>query len=221
MERLTNSIAAKVVSELNLEKDNKEVIAYGIFAMIQIALSIILVIIFGFIFHVVIEALIICFAGSILRKYSGGAHAGSPGNCLFIGTVICVGLAILFLYLMSLFINMETILCLGIMIFTAAYYLIYKLAPVDSAAKPIKRVEKKIRMKKGSIFVLSIYLIITMINIAAYVYLRDRRFLVYSLCLYGGTGWQVFTLTKAGHITMNRIDFFFNQIQKIMKMGGL
>lgn len=215
MEKLTNNIAAKVVSELNLDKDNKEVIAYGIFAMIQIALSIILVIIFGLIFHVVIEALIICFAGSILRKYSGGAHAGSPGNCLFIGTVICVGPAMVFLYLISPFINMEMILCMGIMIFTGSYYLIYKLAPVDSAAKPIKRVEKKIRMKKGSIFILSIYLIITIINVAAYVYLRDRRFLVYSLCLYGGIGWQVFTLTKAGHITMNKMDSFFNQIKKL------
>lgn len=212
MEKLINNIANKVALELKLDNDNKEIIAYGMFAVIQIGLTIIFVTIFGIIFNVVIEALVICFAGSTLRKYSGGVHASTPSSCTFMSTIICVGLAMLFSYFVNPFINLKLILCLGLIIFIWSYYLIYKLAPVDSAAKPIKKQEKKIRMKRGSIFVLSCYIIITIINIGIYVHLTDKRFLLYSLCLYGGTSWQVFTLTKVGHSTINKLDSLLNQI---------
>ena len=219
MEKLTNNIAGKVAAELNLDNDNKEVIAYGLFALMNMALSIILIIIFGMIFHVTMEALIVCFTGSILRKYSGGAHATSPGRCTAIGTIICIGQAILFLFLIGPVITPGLLLFLGIVIFTLAYYFIYKLAPVDSPSKPIRTKEKKIRMKKGSIFLLNVYVVIVGINIFMYIFLRDERFMVYSLCIYGGVAWQIFTLTTLGHSTANKIDTFLNEILKIKKGG--
>ncbi|AGK98407.1 accessory gene regulator ArgB-like protein [Clostridium pasteurianum] len=219
MEKLTNNIANKVAAELKLDNNSREIIAYGMFALIHIALSIILVIIFGLMFHVTIEALIVCFSGSILRKYSGGAHASSPGKCATIGTIICIGQALLLLYLFGSVINLKLLLFLGIVIFVWSYYLIYKLAPIDSPAKPIKTKEKKIRMKKWSAFVLSTYMIIVVINVAIYIFFRDTRFLIYSLCIYGGTAWQIFTLTRVGHSTMNKIDAFSNHIL-IIKKGG-
>lgn len=219
MEKLTNNIADKVAAELKLDNDNKEVISYGMFALIHIALSIILVIIFGSIFHVTVEALIVCFAGAILRKYSGGAHANSPGNCAAIGTIICIGLALFFSEVIGPVITSSVLILLGMCIFGVSYYFIYKLAPVDSAAKPIKSKEKKARMKKGSIFVLCVYLVIVIINVAINIFSRDKRFLVYSLCVYGGVVWQVFTLTKLGHSTVNKIDSFLNNILRIIKKG--
>ena len=219
MEKLTNDIAKKLAAELKLDNNSREIIAYGMFALIHIALSIILVIVFGLIFHVTLEALIICFSGSILRKYSGGAHASSPGRCAAIGTFICVGQALLFLYLLGSVINLKLLLFLGIVIFVWSYYFVYKLAPVDSLAKPIKTKEKKIRMKKRSIFLLSTYIIIVVINVAIYILLRDTRFLIYSLCIYGGVAWQIFTLTRVGNIIMNKMDAFLNQIVTIKKGG--
>lgn len=215
MEKLINNMASKVAAELKLDSDSREIIAYGMFNLIHIALSIIFVIVFGIIFRVMIEALIICFAGSILRKYSGGAHASSPGRCIGIGTIICIGQALLFLHLLDSVINLKLLLFLGIVIFAGSYYLIYKLAPVDNPAKPIKTKEKKIRMKKGAIFVLSAYIIIVVINVAIYIFFRDRRFLIYSLCIYGGVTWQIFTLTRFGHSIMNKINIFLNQILRI------
>ena len=217
MEKLTNNIALKISTELKLDNDSKEKIAYGMFALINIVLSIILVIIFGLIFHVAIEALTVCFTGSILRKYSGGAHASSPSNCAIIGTIICIGQALLFL--IGPVIAPVTVLILGIGIFSLAYYLLYKLAPVDSPSKPIKSKEKRSRMKKGSIIVLSAYIIIVMINAIFFISSRDRRFLVYPLCIYGGVAWQVFTLTHQGNSTLNKIDSFLNHILRIIKRG--
>lgn len=219
MEKLTNNIAGKVAAELKLDNDNEEIIAYGMFALIHMVLSVVLIIIFGLIFRVTIEAIIVCFAGTILRKYSGGAHASSPGKCAAIGTIICIGQALLFLFLIGPVITPGLLLYLGIGIFILSYYFIYKLAPVDSPAKPIRTKEKKARMKKGSIFVLSAYIIIVMINIAMYSYFGDKRFLVYSLCIYGGVAWQIFTLTTPGHNAMNKIDTFLNKILIINKGG--
>ncbi|MBK1809749.1 accessory gene regulator B family protein [Clostridium sp. YIM B02505] len=207
MEKLTKNIAAKIAVELNIGNDSKEVIAYGIFAIMQIGLSIMLVMVFGLVFHVVIEALVVCLVGSILRRYSGGAHASTPSGCIIITTIVCVGLAAVFSFVIEKFINLKYMLFLGMAVFLWAYYLVYKLAPVDSPSKPIKMEEKKTRMRNSAIIVLSMYLLIVIINILAYVYFKDKCYLVYSLCVYGGMSWQVFTLTKIGHITINKIDF--------------
>ncbi|MFL0267668.1 accessory gene regulator ArgB-like protein [Candidatus Clostridium radicumherbarum] len=212
MERITNNVAAKIAGELKLDNDNREIIAYGIFAIVDIAFSIFLVIIFGLLFHVTYEALIISFTGSILRKYSGGAHASSPGKCATIGTVICLGLALFFKFLLGYIITLRVLFILGIVIFVISYYLIYKLAPVDSPSKPIKKKEKKDRMKKGSIFVLSSYLLLVIISSIIYFYTKNKNFMVYSLCVYGGSMWQVFTLTKAGHSTVHSMDKFLSKI---------
>lgn len=219
MEKLTNNIADRVSKELKLNNDNRDVIAYGIFAFMNIALSIILVIIFGLLFRVILEALIICFTGSLLRKYSGGAHASSPGRCVAIGTFICIGQALLFTFIIGPIITLSLFMFLGVGIFILAYYLIYKLAPVDNPAKPIKSREKKIRMKKGSIFVLSIYITIVVINTVSYMFFKEKRFLIYSLCIYGGIAWQIFTLTRVGHSIMNSIDAFLNH-KLSFKRGG-
>ena len=195
MEKLSNNIANKVAVELSLDDDNREVIAYGTFALLQMLLSIILVFLFGLLFHVAFEALIISFTGSILRKYSGGVHASSPGICNFIGTIVCVGQAVLISFLISSVVNLKLIIILGVVIFIWSYYIIYKLAPVDSASKPIVKEEKRKRMKKGSIILLSVYLIITVFFILLYISSGERKFIFYTLCLYSGILWQAFTLT--------------------------
>lgn len=214
MESLTKNIASKIAQELNLNNDNKEVIAYGMFALIHMILSIGLVVIFGAIFDVLKEALIICFTGSALRKYSGGAHASSPSNCAIIGTVISVGQAMILLILFKYINSVIAIAVLGAMVFILSYYLLCKLAPVDSLSKPIRTENKKNKMRKGSIFILVAYIVIILVNFAFYVYTGKSNFLVFSLCIYGGTLWQCFTLTKAGHNIMNKIDSFLNKILK-------
>ena len=217
MEKLSNSIANKVSSELSLDEDNRQVIAYGSFALMQMFLSIILVFLFGLLFHVAFEALIISFTGSILRKYSGGVHASSPAVCNFVGIIVCVGQAVLISLLESPVVNFKLVIILGVVIFIWSYYIIYKLAPVDSIAKPIVKEEKRKRMKKGSIILLSVYLIITVFFILFYINSGERNFFTYVLCIYSGILWQAFTLTDLGHLLIGKVDLFLNH--KINKRG--
>lgn len=212
MEMLSNKIANIVSQELKLDKDNQEVIAYGTFAILQIIISIILVVIFGLIFNVTVESLIICLTTSVLRKYSGGAHSSSPYICTIIGTVICTAEAMIISFLIAPLVIPHIVIFLGIITFSVSYYLVFKLAPVDSPAKPIKTKKKIDRMKKGSNIVLSLYLLIFILNYFISLFFKESRFIVYSLCIFGGVSWQIFTLTKPGHFTLKKIDAFFYKI---------
>ncbi|KEJ04317.1 accessory gene regulator AgrB [Clostridium botulinum A2B7 92] len=216
-ETISNNIAKKIALELNLDNDKKEVIAYGTFAFFQTIFSIFLIIIFGYLFNVQIEALMISFTISILRKSSGGVHATSPNNCAIIGTTICVGFAIMVVLLTSSLINLNILLFLGAIIFVWAYYIIYKLAPVDSKAKPIEKSKRVKKLKKSSIITLSVYLVIILINFVLYYKMMNKKYIIYSLCVYSGIVWQTFTLTQYGHLVVKKLDDFLNYMVDIKK----
>ncbi|MBU3105917.1 accessory gene regulator ArgB-like protein [Clostridium gasigenes] len=209
---LSKKVAFKIANELKLDNDNKEVISYGIFAIIQMFYNLLLVILFAAVFNVVIEALIASFTIAILRKSSGGAHASSAKICVVVGTFITVTIGLV----AKINININSIMIIGVITFIWAYYIIFKLAPVDSAAKPIRTEKKKKRLKRSSIFILSIYLIIVGVSIMLYLYTKIDRLLIYSICILGGVIWQVLSLTKIGHEIVKIIDAFLN---KIIPMG--
>ena len=202
IENICEKISTYIAQELNFDDDKKSVINYGIFGFIQMGICIALVIIFGFIFNVTIEALIVSFTISILRKSSGGVHAHSPERCAVIGTVSTVGMALICKYINLSF---GFIILIGSIIFIWSYYTVYRLAPVDSIAKPIKNIEKRKRLKKSSIIILSVYLIVVVIDILCYLITQNSKVLVYLLCIYMGLLWQVFSLTKNGHLILGKL----------------
>ena len=206
IEKICNNFYTRIANELKLDDERKSVINYGIFAFIQMSFSIILVIIFGIIANVPIEALIVSFTISILRKSSGGVHASSPGRCGAIGTIISVGFGLIAKYI---HLKINSILFVGIIIFLWSFYIIYKLAPVDSAAKPIKNQERRKKLKRSSIIILSVYLIIVIVNIIYYYYTSNIIVLTYTVCIYMGLVWQIFSLTKSGHLILGKIDAVF------------
>lgn len=206
IEKISEKISSNIAQELNFDNDKKSIINYGIFALIQIGICIALVIIFGFIFNVTFEALIISFTISILRKNSGGVHATSPGRCAIIGTFASVGMALILKYINF---DFSLIIFVGSIVFIWSYYTIYKLAPVDSIAKPIKSLKKRKRLKKNSIMILSVYLIVVLIIILCYLVIKNYSLLTYILCIYMGLLWQVFSLTKCGHLVMGKLDKLF------------
>lgn len=206
LEVISKNISNKLKRELNLDEDTRSIIEYGIFAFFHMLISILLVAVTGAIFNVMIEALIISFSGAILRKFSGGAHASTPTNCAIVGVLISVIPAYI---VKNISLNSNYIIFIGILIYFISFILIYKLAPVDSPNKPIKKEEKIKRLKRGSIIILSIYMIFVIINISIYYVNNNNLSLVYSTGIYIGTLWQVFTLTKYGHIIVDKIDSFF------------
>lgn len=196
VEKLCKRLSSFISKELDLEKDKEAVVNYGIFSLIQIFISIGLVIVFGLIFGVLIEALIASFTGSLLRKSSGGVHADSPGKCTAIGTVMCVGIGLIS---KKIDISISLMIIIEICIFIWSYIIIFKYVPIDSLAKPIKKEEKRMKLKKASIVILTIYLIIITLNTILFHLSGEEKYIVYSLCMCFSIIWQVFSLTKSAH----------------------
>lgn len=206
LENLCNKISNYISQELNLDNNRKAIINYGIFAFMQMIICILLVMIFGAIFNVFFEAIIVSFTVSILRKSSGGVHASSPKACAVIGTISSILMAKIS---QNIQVDFKRLIIWGIIIFIWAYYFIYKLAPVDSIAKPIKNLEKRKRLKKNSIIILSTYLIIIIINFTYLYFIKNESSLIYISCIYMGILWQVFSLTKSGHLLLGKLDKLF------------
>lgn len=201
VEKLCKMLSSFISKELDLDKDKEAVVNYGIFSLIQIFMSIGLVVVFGLIFGVLIEALIASFTGSILRKSSGGVHADSPGKCTVIGTVMCIGIGLIS---KKIDISISLMILIEICIFIWSYIIIFKYAPIDSLTKPIKKEEKRMKLKKASIVILTIYLIIITLNTILFHLSGEKKYIVYSLCMCFSIVWQVFSLTKSAHYLFSK-----------------
>ncbi|MCR1951710.1 MULTISPECIES: accessory gene regulator ArgB-like protein [Clostridium] len=217
IEKLSKNIAYNLKDELRLEDEKTEIIEYGLHALIHMFISVLLVVIFGYIFNVMIESLIISFTISIFRRSSGGAHARTSLNCAIIGVLIAVIPSSL---LSKIVPNINYVIALGIIIFTVSLLITYKLAPVDTPNKPIKKLEKIKRLKKASIITLVIYMLIIIINLLLYKANSSEILLIYSICIYVGVVWQVFTLTNTGHYIINLIDTFLIKVLSFWKEGS-
>lgn len=210
IERVSKALAYGISSTLNMDKEREEIIAYGAFAFIQTVWSILLVITFGIIFNVLVQALVISLSISLLRKYSGGAHSSSPNRCALIGAVISTLLGMLVNTAVS-FMDFYQIALAGIISFALSYFIVSKLAPVDSAAKPIKKAETRRRLKRKSLCMLNLlFLAAAVLNALYYIY-DIQIVLACALCIYIGVIWQAFTLTKTGHLMLGAIDELFRK----------
>ena len=215
MERLARKLASNISRSLDYDDEKERVIAYGLIAMIQVAVTVILVFAIGLIVGAPVEALIICFSVSILRKYSGGAHAGTIEECTSISVIYCVAFALMSRRLLLPVLNTYSMLTIVIIVYLLSYTAIFKLAPVDSPNKPIKTDKKKRRMRKGSLITLSVYFVLSILFLLlSFKYNITNSF---GISLIFGIAWQIFTLTKLGFLFLNRVDFAVYKIFRIRR----
>lgn len=204
IDKFINHIVIRINDDIDLNEEKLEVIKYGIFAIVQISLSIIAVIIFGFIFNVLLEALIVSFTIAILRKSSGGVHATTPEICLLVGTAISVILG-------KLSINASEIIYIeNLVVYILSLIVVISKAPIQSKNKPIG-VKKKKRLKKKSILI-TISIISLSLSLLYFGYQKSKVNLIwYANAMSLGMLWQVFSLTKIGEKIMGFVDFFLNK----------
>lgn len=205
IEKVSKNIVSAIYKNSSMDKDEREIIEYGALILLLKILGISFVIIFGFIFGVILEALAFYFTVSILRKYSGGVHATSPTRCIIIGTFIAVVVPIL-INEVDKNLQLNLFIFMGIIILIFCYYTIFKLAPVDSPAKPIVNIEMRKQLKNQSMLTMFIMSILLVLLIMLYINYRYVILLRLSQCICIGVLWQCFTLTETGHIIIGKID---------------
>lgn len=208
IENITNKMTNVISEELNLDDNKKQVLNYGGFAIVHIFVSIILTVLLGLIFNVVVEALILSFSISILRKFSGGVHASTPRNCIFLGNFICISCAIIVKFVIIGNVMINSLIYLDLLGFLWCYYILYKLAPVDNPNKLLRNKKKKLALKKKSMITVVIYQSIVLIM----VLYSPNELVGYSTALLLGALWQCFTLTKPCFKVVTALDSFLNKL---------
>lgn len=216
IERLSNSIAFKISKILELDTEKEEVLAYGAFSLIQTVWSIALVMIFGLVFNVFWEAVIISFSGALLRKYSGGAHASSPNTCAVIGVIVSVGPALILDNLS--YTGAKYILIYACFALAFTYYIIYRYSPVDTPNKPIVKEETKIRLRRSAYKLTNTYLVIISLVYIYQVKQQNQAGLKIISSICTGILWQDITLLPLGHYIMSKLDIILKYIFSLI--GG-
>jgi accessory gene regulator B len=196
MEHLARKLASNIALSLGYNAEKEAVIAYGLIAIIQIIITVLLVLFFGILAGAPAETLIICFSVGVLRKYSGGAHAKTAELCTVFSVLFCTSTAVISKMLLAkIYYPVPMALAMAIT-FGLSFYTVYKRVPVDSLNKPIRTEKKKSRMKKGSLIILVIYLWLSVAFFmfgSTYTICRS-----YGISLLIGIAWQTFTLTYSG-----------------------
>jgi len=204
MEKLARKLARNISSTLSYDEEKEAVIAYGLMALIQVSATVLLVLLLGLAIGAPVEAMIVCFSASILRKYSGGAHADTAELCTLISGVYCTLTAFLSKHLLASIYSPAFMAAAALIVFILSFIIVYRFAPVDSPNKPIKTVRKRQRMRKGSLLILGFYVALSVtFFILSYKYGLFRS---YGISMLFGVSWQVFTLTQVGNNFIERLN---------------
>ena len=204
MERLANKIADKIALELAYPDERRQVLAYGLIAMLQTVLMTAIVLIAGALLNIFIESAILCFAVAILRKYSGGAHARSIASCTIVGVMFCIGFGFAMKSLGRVEITPVVLIIISVLTFSYALYIAIRKAPVDSLNKPIRTEKKRKNMKRATIVLISLYMVVSAILI---FYLNRSAVFVSALfCLLLSVIWQMSSLTNPGKRFLENMD---------------
>jgi accessory gene regulator B len=197
MERLANRVAEKVAKNGGLDDEKRRVIAYGLGALIQMLFLLLASLIFGLLFHCLIESMIIFTAVGLIKRSAGGAHSGTSGNCTVISLSSIFVMALISRFVIPIVTHYWYIyLIVALLIFGNAFFAIYKNAPFASPHKPITRPEKIRRLRRQSFLTVGAFLAVA---VALIVFgQKNPRLINASISLCLAVLWQSFMLTASG-----------------------
>lgn len=203
MEKIMKGLASRIALSLGYDTEKEAVIAYGLFAIVQIIITIVLALLFGFIVGAPVEAMIVCFSVSIYRSYSGGAHAHDAEFCTVISVIYCTFAAWLSTHVIPFYVPFIMLIAI-ILVYAFVFWISIRYVPVDSPNKPIKSEQKIKRMRKGSFIIISAYMALQL-----FFYFSSSQwpaFRTYGISLLLGISWQAFTLTPLGAILLDKLN---------------
>lgn len=215
LDEISKKISDKIANNTNADKNQSDVIHYGVMAIIHITVFIALISVLGIIFNTFMPILTICLSAAFFRQNSGGAHAESSLLCTSIGCVVCLLLSLFCKTLVGWNIPLYAyIIFAAVSVFLAVLATVF-LVPVDTPNKPIKSEKKKKRMKRNSYIILFIYL--GLLVVALFLGRSNVEWFLFLVCMCFGILWQTFMLTKIGGRFLSLIQAPFLKISSAIK----
>ena len=146
--------------KLNYPDEKKEILAYGLENLIFTSLSLLAIILVGWVLQVGQESLVAIIAGATLRKFSGGSHRATALGCIVFGAVTYPPAAWLAHFVFASYGPLGWLpgSLLGLVILVT----VNRYAPVDSPGKPIVSPEFKKHLHRASLVVAAAFILVAL-----------------------------------------------------------
>jgi accessory gene regulator B len=205
MDKLAHRIAESAAESERLDEERKKVIAYGLGALLQMLLLLFASLLFGLLFHCMVEALVIFLAVGILKSSAGGAHARTSASCTFISLASISLMALFSRYVVPSAPRYWPIYAaFEALIFAIALITAYRRVPVASSNKPIVRKEKIQRLRRRCFLTLGIFFVLC--EVLTLLGNTNPRCINAAISLCMAVLWQTFMLTDAANRLINFFD---------------
>ncbi|MGI9951638.1 accessory gene regulator B family protein [Moorellaceae bacterium AZ2] len=195
---LTRPAAAYLKEKLQLTPEQEEIALYGLQTIVYPLTGLLGIILVGWLWGCLGTTLVAAFGAAFLRLWSGGAHSRSPLTCTLVGMAVFPSMG----KIADLAAPATTVPVLHLVLaagLAVCLSTVYRLAPVDSPAKPILSADYRRNMRRLSV---AAVLLITATQVA----LLKAGALNLVLALSLGLWWQTFSLTRAGHRFAASVD---------------
>ncbi len=200
MEHLSRALANKVGGALHYPPEQIEVLAYGFFGLLQTAFLLAGTALLGWAIGAFWPCLAAVLAGSLLRRFAGGAHASTPGRCALITLLVC-GAAALAATLLARSVSRPPLLAAYLASCALCLAVVGARAPVDSPNKPLPSKERCQKLRRGALTVVGCY---TAAGAAALVF-GSGPLPAVAVAVLLAVLWQVLTLTRLGGKLLGRL----------------
>ena len=155
--KMTNYIVSKS------DTADYDVIFYGYELLFQELLVILIALLLALVFDILGLVVIAIISHDILRNFAGGPHAKYRAICIMMSIIIIFGPALI-VSLTGQTLGAISLLTIGIV----DIGFLSKYAPADTAEKPISSRENRVRLRRYSIIIMAIYVLLgeLLLNIA-------------------------------------------------------
>jgi len=195
-------VSCFIQNELNLSDERREVIAYGMETLVSTLLGLFGIVLFGYLFDLLVPALIISLTALATRVYTGGAHCSSMGRCTIATIIIFMVLA----YISTSLLKPSLILIAGGYITSIIF--IVRYAPAEVKEKPLSETHKR-QLRRGAI-ILAIVLGVLVLLLTMY----NKEHI--SMYIIIGFLWQCLNTSPLGFKFITCSDEFL----KLLLKGG-
>lgn len=155
--KLSKSIAHKLVKVGMLKYEEQELYAYGLFMLFSEFAFLIIVLSFSIILDCVFESMVFYFSFRFLRKYAGGYHAKTEIRC----EILSVLSILMCIFIIKL--SRTTECCYSIFVLTLfSVICIFAFCPLDTPEKPLSKKEFNYFRKISHIILLVILSLATL-----------------------------------------------------------
>ena len=141
--QLADMMVSSQLKNKRISEADKAIYRYGYILMMETIINILISVLIGIVFHVLTEVIWLLLIFVPLRSYAGGYHMDRAWKCIIATNVLIAGITLTAVYAVHTvpllpWLAVEAVSCI----------VICALAPIDTKAKPLDDVEKKVYRRK-------------------------------------------------------------------------